>query len=390
MVPKAPTYTGPKFKCLFWRKLNDERGLWSSVTKLAPSDIDDEWMRRLFEVKPVDASKSAAPAAQSTADAATSRAFGAQRRQNIGIVLKKTKLTADVVVAALIACNSMVLSEEVLEALCKCIPTDEEAKVLGREFGTAAQAAWSAPEITMHAITTRVPDYRERLTLWTAVIELPYLVEEAERQVALLQKATEAATTPGSKIERLLHLVLHLGNYVNRGSQHGDAKGFKLDSLSGLSMVKSVDGKHTLLHAVAFHGKRLIPDVTELLPLELAPLRDVQSVTLASLSTSVGQVNQASQRIRKSVAGKTGGATTSPLLVPGDGMPAVLSACYESFGQRASLLLVGYQTLKGDVAAMLEFFGESPSDDEGVVFNTLLVFADQFVTAVKSLAAPDK
>ncbi|KAL0381520.1 UNVERIFIED_CONTAM: Formin-like protein 6 [Sesamum angustifolium] len=49
---------------------------------------------------------------------------------------------------------------------------------------------------------------------------------------------------------KLLEAVLRTGNRMNNGTNRGDAKAFKLDTLLKLVDIKGTDGKTTLLHFV--------------------------------------------------------------------------------------------------------------------------------------------
>lgn len=49
---------------------------------------------------------------------------------------------------------------------------------------------------------------------------------------------------------KLLEAVLRTGNHMNDGTNRGDAKAFKLDTLLKLGDIKGKDGKTTLLHFV--------------------------------------------------------------------------------------------------------------------------------------------
>ena len=65
-----------------------------------------------------------------------------------------------------------------------------------------------------------------------------------------LKKGT-AALTNSKKIQRVVEVVLKLGNYLNGGTRRGGLFGFKIDALKKLNTVKTNDNKRNLLHWIA-------------------------------------------------------------------------------------------------------------------------------------------
>lgn len=69
------------------------------------------------------------------------------------------------------------------------------------------------------------------------------------QDLAILQEASEELKNSRLFL-KLLEAVLRTGNRMNVGTNRGDAKSFKLDTLLKLVDIKGTDGKTTLLHFV--------------------------------------------------------------------------------------------------------------------------------------------
>jgi hypothetical protein len=63
---------------------------------------------------------------------------------------------------------------------------------------------------------------------------------------AVLTAVNEVKKSP--KLKKVLEVVLAVGNYLNGGTQRGQAYGFKLEVLKKLRDTKSADNQTTLLH----------------------------------------------------------------------------------------------------------------------------------------------
>lgn len=74
-------------------------------------------------------------------------------------------------------------------------------------------------------------------------------VKTHTQDLAILQEASEELKNSRLFL-KLLEAVLRTGNRMNVGTNRGDAKSFKLDTLLKLVDIKGTDGKTTLLHFV--------------------------------------------------------------------------------------------------------------------------------------------
>jgi hypothetical protein len=394
MVP-----TGPKMKNFFWKKVTGDKarksGLWSAADD--EMSLDQTLLKNMFEVKPdaekaANEKKNAAGAAGTTADGKlVSTAVPQQRQQNIGIALKKLKQPPVDIRNALLRCE---LDEDTLETISKILPTDDESRKLLQEDKKGGYS-WGPAEEFLFVMASGVPDASDRVQLLLSTLEMEHLTATAEKSIEILQTAMDALTSPSSKFTAVLRVILAIGNFMNQGTTHGNASGFALENLSTLSFVKATDGKTTLLDVLILQLQEKKPDLIDW-PVDLLPLLGpARETNLQQVVQQVAALNQAINRMRKAIekgaAPPAAAATTptvdAPTLPDGmeDRLVATLQKCYHGYTSRVSMVCLNQQTLKEDVAAMLEFFGEETSTDEAPVIGHIIAFAKDFNAALAAL-----
>eukprot|EP00669_Euglena_mutabilis_P010233 TRINITY_DN4998_c0_g1_i1.p1 TRINITY_DN4998_c0_g1~~TRINITY_DN4998_c0_g1_i1.p1 ORF type:complete len:234 (+),score=61.61 TRINITY_DN4998_c0_g1_i1:107-808(+) len=91
--------------------------------------------------------------------------------------------------------------------------------------------------------------------------------------------------------ERILQLVLRVGNFMNRGTRHGDCGGFRLANLEKLAACRTNDQQSTLLEvvldlALVQYGGEALQFIEELSDVRQACVIDVAELrqTVASLA----------------------------------------------------------------------------------------------------------
>lgn len=377
-VPK-PAYVGPKLKTFFWKKLPRAMGLWSHADTAAVEKVMDEnFLLGMFEVRKKPSttmaknSEAKAPKGNSLR---MSTALTDQKRQNIAISLKKLKLSVSDLCRALIECNDEVLPCDVLESVYAAFPTTEEVASLRAEH-TAGNVEWTDVERYMHELFSTVVDVRDRIPLWVATQTSVELVSFTEERLELIGRAVLAVTKRNSMLAALLHVILSIGNFMNRGSAHANAPGFRLESLNQMNFVKAVDGKTTMLEVVIVSVLDRDPGLLKFMD-ETECIEDICGTTIQDVGQSVSQLNFTLQKMRRAVE------AANQLHLPGkidaklprgvvDALPKVLQEYLEKYLAPVSQLAIRHQRLKEDIAEMLESFGEDPTMDETVFWNYFL------------------
>ncbi|ORC88705.1 formin, partial [Trypanosoma theileri] len=386
-VPVKPVYTGPKLKTFFWKKLPRVMGIWNHADpSLIKKIVDERFLLAMFEIR-----KKVSPAATGgevqepkRESARKSSAFSIQRRQNIAISLKKLRIPVNDLCLALIECDDTVLTSETLESLLGVIPTTEEESVLMSERNVP-DIAWTDVEEYMYKLCSTVIDVRERVSLWLASTETEELISFTEERFDMIEKAVAIVTNKTSMFACTLRAVLAIGNFMNRGSAHADAVGFRLESLNQMNFVKAVDGKTSMLEVLVVS---LLDRGVELLGFvdEVRFLEELSTVNVQEVGRNVAQLNFTLQKMRRAVeeskAPENQRKKRIMTLPDGvvDAFPEKMASHVSKYLSLVSKLALRHQRLKDDVSEMLESYGEDPTLDETTVWS----YITQFRTDVES------
>ncbi|CAI9766857.1 unnamed protein product [Fraxinus pennsylvanica] len=237
----------PKLKPLHWDKVratSDRATVWDRI-KSSSFQLNEDAMESLFgcnsanSVTKESTRKSLPPLEQN-------RVLDPKKSQNIAIMLRALNVTRDEVVESLLDGNPEGLGSELLETLVKMAPTKEEEIKLkdysgdSSKLGTAERFLKAILDIPFAFKRVEAMLYRANFTT-----EVKYL----RNSFQTLKEASEELKNSRLFL-RLLEAVLRTGNRMNVGTNRGDARAFKLDTLLKLVDIKGTDGKTTLLHFV--------------------------------------------------------------------------------------------------------------------------------------------
>ncbi|KAK4410068.1 Formin-like protein 6 [Sesamum angolense] len=161
---------------------------------------------------------------------------------------------------ALLDGNPEGLGPELFETLVKMAPTKEEEIKLkqyndeGSKLGPAERFLKAILDIPFAFKRVEVLLYRANFDTEVKYLRKSFQTLELHRLVTY--KLITQCRKPVKELKnsrlflKLLEAVLRTGNRMNNGTNRGDAKAFKLDTLLKLVDIKGTDGKTTLLHFV--------------------------------------------------------------------------------------------------------------------------------------------
>ncbi|KAL7101498.1 hypothetical protein ACP275_08G057600 [Erythranthe tilingii] len=239
----------PKLKPLHWDKVratSDRATVWDQLNS-SSFQLNEDAMESLFGCSsansvPKEASrKSTLPSLEQE-----NRVLDPKKSQNIAILIRALNVTTDEVTEALLDGNPEGLGLELLETLVRMAPTKEEEIKLKDYNGEASKLGPA-----------------ERFL--KAILDVPFAFKRVEAmlyranfdtEVAYLRNSFQTLEEASEELKKsrlflkLLEAVLRTGNRMNDGTNRGDARAFKLDTLLKLVDVKGTDGKTTLLHFV--------------------------------------------------------------------------------------------------------------------------------------------
>ncbi|XWS45157.1 hypothetical protein CRYUN_Cryun15aG0112400 [Craigia yunnanensis] len=174
------------------------------------------------------------------------RVLDPKKSQNIAILLRALNVTRDEVSDALLDGNPESLGAELFETLVKMAPTKEEEIKL-REYSGDISKLGTAERFLKTVLDIPFAFRRVEAMLYRANFDTE--VKYLRKSFQTLEEASDELKNSRLFL-KLLEAVLRTGNRMNVGTNRGDAKAFKLDTLLKLVDIKGTDGKTTLLHFV--------------------------------------------------------------------------------------------------------------------------------------------
>uniref|UniRef100_A0A803KY86 Formin-like protein n=1 Tax=Chenopodium quinoa TaxID=63459 RepID=A0A803KY86_CHEQI len=240
----------PRLKPLHWDKVratSDRATVWDQL-KSSSFQLNEDMMESLFgcntaptTVKKETGRRSVLPPVEKE-----NRVLDPKKSQNIAILLRALNVTRDEVAEALMDGNLEGLGAELFETLVKMAPTKEE-------------------EIKLKDYNGDISKLGAAERFLKGILEIPFAFKRVEAmlyranfdsEVKYLTKSFETLEVASDELKssrlflKLLEAVLQTGNRMNAGTNRGDVKAFKLDTLLKLVDIKGTDGKTTLLHFV--------------------------------------------------------------------------------------------------------------------------------------------
>ncbi|KAL2246766.1 formin-like protein 6 [Sesamum indicum] len=238
-----------RMKPLHWDKVqatSDTATVWDQL-KSTSFKLNEDAMESLFGCNPMNSvpkvasRKSVLPSLH-----LEKRVLDAKKSQNIAILLRALNVTREEVSEALLDGNPEGLGPELFETLVKMAPTKEEEIKL-KQYNDESSKLGPAERFLKAILDIPFAFKRVEVLLYRANFDTE--VKYLRKSFQTLEEASEELKNSRLFL-KLLEAVLRTGNRMNNGTNRGDAKAFKLDTLLKLVDIKGTDGKTTLLHFV--------------------------------------------------------------------------------------------------------------------------------------------
>lgn len=375
LLPKKETITpSVELRPLFWTRVPVNvvsSTVWMKLND-SHADFDKDEMEWMFRKNPVDASKKQDEKKKDAAKDAQPQQvllLDPKRQQNVSIAIARFRMSADDIKTAIYSLDSSRLTSEVLNVLISISPTLEEIDLL-KNYDGDMKLLGNVEKFFLELLT--IPRYTQRIKCIRYKFQFENRVLETQAQLDTLVAATDQIAD-SDKLRRVLEHILAIGNYLNGSTPRGGAYGFKLDTLTKLHTLKSVDPRITLMHyllhqleekspdVITFAGE--VPHIVEAKRLSLDQLRADLSGYNTELAMLKGQV-------RASKSDKIEGDKFYEAMSP---FAQDAEEVLEELGRDFNGLETAYQELVGS-------FGEDPRKVGPMEFFTIM---DEFVTEFK-------
>ena len=221
-----------------------------------------------------------------------------KRNQNASICLGRVKLSNDDVTAALVRLDPELLSPEGTEMWIGLIPTPEEYEQVA---GYPGDQTLLAKVERFFLAVGKIPRLQERLAAVKTMYQFDSLYEDAKVKVDTIAAAA-ASLNHCTPLEKLMDVVLAVGNYMNGSTSRGQAFGFKIDVLTKLSNIKGNNAKMgTLVNYIVRQCEAKGFDEVLELPTRLANAVGAAAIDFGQLEGDVRRLTATVNKTRKEV-----------------------------------------------------------------------------------------
>ena len=371
--PPPPPPAGPpkeKLKNIYWnvvRQVN-ERSVWNKLDGSQDVGVDVEEIEELFTAKVTKESKlkQAAPAKKDTG------CVDMKRSNNVLIGLARIKIDHGSLASIISMADDDMLSLDNLHGLLKVFPDIEEMKMV-RAHKERGGKMGDVEEFFLRM--AQVPSATAKLQTLIFRREFQGQVDKLKDGLDKFDKACKEVKG-SEQLARILEIILALGNILNRGTARGQAKGFKLASLTKLQDTKASNKSTTLLHYLAKTVQNKSKELLDF-PTSLPSLEVATTISLEALSAEAMTLKAGLSKVRNEVDRSTGVPACAGYA---EGMGRFVEAqgpVVENYVKRIGMA-------KANAEELLEYFGEKPTGDVKAeeIFRTLKGFCEAFSKAV--------
>ncbi|GAM24844.1 hypothetical protein SAMD00019534_080190 [Acytostelium subglobosum LB1] len=377
---RAPSVKMKSYQWTRYRTRNIPNTFWTKVNYSKYNDdlpyeqIEQLFAAAVFEKKEKEVNKKACVTL-----------IDSKRAQNIGILLSRFKgFTHDHIYNAIFNMDEKVLDLETINQFVKYVPTKEEIDLINAFKVTQAarpeeeRQKYGKAEEFIDKIAS-IPKLAQRINAIHFKLNFPEKLYQAKPDVRTFNQAMN--DLQNENLFEVLELILSVGNFINHGTNRGNASGFKIDSINKMADTKSnTREKYNLVHYLI----ELLESIKPSLLSFYEEIPNVYTAATLSFSTSTGEIRLLKSGLAKLELEVNGTDNTSPL---DDKDPFRLKL--SEFLLSAKTELLDAEKLVGETEMMYgkiaKFFGEDttrPLEEFCAIFKK---FSDTYQLAKKDL-----
>jgi len=298
---KVPLWAKPSQKMapLHWKKLPAMRVKNTVFDGLATdkSLLDAKQLEAAMAVKAAPTRESKTMRVSMTRQSSRVQLLDPKRVNNISIALSRFKagghkLSPDEIANAVRHMDANILSGEMISMLRTCLPTSDEADMLGQYVADGQDASKLGNADQFVLTMSQVDLIGEKLRSWQFTTSLEDYTESILFDAANLSSAIRELHE-STMFKDVLKLVLDAGNFLNAGSFRGGAAGFTIETLPLVATVKPSGSKTNLLRFITQLASE------EKLPLLIWP--DTMPHVAAAAKISMSDTREALHELKKEV-----------------------------------------------------------------------------------------
>ncbi|KAL3879958.1 hypothetical protein ACJMK2_032234 [Sinanodonta woodiana] len=293
-----------KMKTLSWNKIPQfafsDSSVWVDVLKMK-DDVNVEYKRleEWFSQKVNDKK-------EEKADDKTLRRLSSnteitlldpKRSMNVNIFLKQLRKPNEEVIELIKKGDARAFGVEKLKGLLKILPQPDEVELIQSYEGDIDKLG---PAERFYHEMLQVKAFKLRLESMLLRVDFNSQIGAIRPNIQILNSVCRKLHDNPS-LKSFLRLVLHAGNFINKGSSAGNAIGFRIGSLNKLVMMKSSIPRMTLLHHLVEEAERQHKDALAFVDDLLELLQKASRFTLEGLIAEFTQVKSNVQRLKSQI-----------------------------------------------------------------------------------------
>lgn len=275
-----------------------------------------------------------------------------KRQQNVGIALSKIRASDSEIAEAIIAMDETLLTSEHLVVLLTACPTEDEIELIKNFQDTNGDIHKLAREDQFLMAMADIPRLKGRLEAvackqnfendYSRVMEKVQLVHEACREI-----------NQSTDLQKILEIVLAIGNYLNGDTPRGAAWGFKLDALGKLDTIKDNSNKSTLMDYLFAMLER---DYPKLCDFSLPACKEAMDVSLSDTMSDLNQLASQVRAIKQEVA--------APAISKRDNFAKVMTGFEVKASKQVSDLQTEFEKTRSEFLNLARLYAETGASVE--------------------------
>jgi hypothetical protein len=348
VLPKLPTYKPSEpTKNLHWLKVDDkvvEKTVW--IQKNLASSLDGIKLRG-SDIEAMFASKSktseSSPQMPKVVKARETSLLDPRRQQQLLIFIGSVRKSNEEIVDAINQLDTSKLSPEIIQKLIDNAPLPDEIEAQNMYEGDVQLLSKS--DLFVRAVM-KIPRLKKKLECWLFKLGFNKSVLAMKPDILTVTTACDQLRS-SNKWQKLLQVILAVGNYMNGATSKGVIHGFKISALSKLKDTRSTDNKTTLLNYIVDFIGTDYPDLVNFRE-ELISVEAASKVT--GLDEELKRIQQGLITLQKEVetSQKDNAKTFS----------SVMSEFAHSCAKQVQDIEEGIKNMKVALTELASFYGE--------------------------------
>jgi len=276
---------------------------------------------------------------------------------------------------AILELNEQLLSPENLNALVNFVPVQEEIDLLSEYEGD--KNLLGIPEKFFLEIMT-IPQLEHRLKATVAKRNFSTKITTVKDSLQVIHEAVQQVSKC-QKLIQVFELILGVGNYLNGGTNRGQAYGFKLDALSKLADLRANTGGTLLNYVAKVSEAKGIANFPE----ELKAVNDASKESLQGAVGDLAKLKGELNLIKHE-------GNNPDHNYPGDKFRTVMNAFVDQASKEYEQAEKLAKETEDMMAALCKSFVEDPKSDSLQFFETIQKFLSAWDKARKENQKPGK